>query len=113
MPRNTRKRRKPVALERLPGTAGALELAEGFSVSSNAVRPHLPALERDRLVRHASETRGVGKPTHVYELTPEGQYLLSRAYAPALAYILRAAQHRIAGPLDDVLRDAGDRQSTR
>ena len=115
-----------MALERLPGTAGllgtargqilselcghrltALELAERFSVSSNAVRTHLTALERDRLVRHASETRGVGKPTHVYELTPEGQYLLSRAYAPALAYILRAAQHRIAGRLDDVLRDAG------
>jgi DeoR family suf operon transcriptional repressor len=126
MPKNARKQRKPVALVSLPGTVSllgtargqilselcghrltALELAERFSVSSNAVRTHLTALESDRLVRHAAETRGVGKPTHVYELTPEGQYLLSRAYAPALAYVLRAVQNRIPGRLDDTLRDAG------
>jgi predicted ArsR family transcriptional regulator len=126
MPKNARKQRKPVALESLPGTASllgtsrgqilselcghrltALELAERFSVSSNAVRTHLTALESERLVRHAAETRGVGKPTHVYELTPEGQYLLSRAYAPVLASVLQAVQKRVAGRLDDVLRDAG------
>ena len=126
MPRNSRKLRKPVELESLPGTASllgtargqilselcarrltAIELAERFSVSSNAVRTHLTALQGARLVRHKSESRGVGKPTHVYELTPEGQYLLSRAYAPALAYILGAARARIDDRIDDIVREAG------
>ena len=58
-------------------------------------------------MRHETETRGVGKPTHVYELTPEGQYLLSRAYAPALSYVLQAARARDGDRVDELLRDAG------
>jgi predicted ArsR family transcriptional regulator len=82
-------------------------LAQRFSVSSNAIRTHLSALHSAQLVRYESESRGVGKPAHVYELTPEGQYLLSRAYAPALTYLLRATRARVADRVDDILRDAG------
>jgi predicted ArsR family transcriptional regulator len=85
----------------------AIELAERFTVSSNAIRTHLAALERARLVHYEAEARGVGKPTHVYELTPEGQYLVSRAYAPALGSILQAARVRLGGGIDDLMRDAG------
>ena len=85
----------------------AIELADRFSVSSNAIRTHLAALERARLVRYDAEARGVGKPTHVYELTPEGQYLVSRAYAPALSSMLAAARARMGEGLDDLVRDAG------
>jgi DeoR family suf operon transcriptional repressor len=85
----------------------AIELAEQFSVSSNAIRAHLDVLRRAALVRYQTESRGVGKPTHVYELTPEGQYVLSRAYAPALSYLLRAARAHLGDRIDDMLRDAG------
>lgn len=85
----------------------ALDLADRFSVSSNAIRLHLGALRKAGLVRYVTESRGVGKPTHVYELTPQGQYLISRAYAPALRHLLRAARTRLGGRLDDVVRDAG------
>src|SRR3954469_17560930 len=73
----------------------ATELAERFSVSSNAIRTHLAALRHARLVRYVTESRGVGKPTHVYELTHQGQYLLSRAYAPVLTHVLRAARGQL------------------
>ena len=85
----------------------ASELAERFAISSNAIRTHLSALHGVGLVRYEPESRGVGKPTHVYELTPEGQYLLSRAYAPALASVLRAARARVPDGIDAILRDAG------
>ena len=85
----------------------AIELAEQFSVSSNAIRGHLDGLRKAGLVRYQTESRGVGKPTHVYELTPEGQYILSRAYAPALSYLLGAARAHLGDRVDDMLRDAG------
>ena len=126
MPKRDQKKGKPTAPEHLAGTASllgtargqilsalcgrrltALELAERFSVSSNAIRMHLTALHEAHLVHYISETRGVGKPTHVYELTPEGQYFLSRAYAPALASVLSAARARIPEQLDQMIRDAG------
>src|SRR5205823_5889722 len=126
MPKNSRERGNRTARESLAGASSvlgraqgqilselcgrrltAIELAARFSVSSSAIRPHLSALHGAHLVRYESESRGVGKPTHVYELTPEGQYLLSRAYAPALAYILGAARARIDDRIDDIVREAG------
>ena len=85
----------------------AAELAERFSVSSNAIRTHLAALRHERLVRYVTESRGVGKPTHVYELTDQGQYLVSRAYAPALRHLLGAVRKQLGARVDDMLRDAG------
>src|SRR5919199_1212620 len=78
----------------------AQQLAEQFAISSNAVRTHLGALRTAHLVRYRSERRGVGKPTHVYELTPEAEYLLSRAYAPTLVQVLRAAGMYVNGKLE-------------
>lgn len=131
MPKRDQKKGKPTAPATLAGTASllgtargqilsalcgrrltALELAERFSVSSNAIRMHLTALHEAHLVHYVSETRGVGKPTHVYELTPEGQYFLSRAYAPALASVLHAVRARIPEQLDEMIRDAGKALAT-
>lgn len=131
MPKRDRNQGKPLATRSLAGTASLLgtargqilsalcghrltapELAERFSVSSNAVRVHLTALRDAQLVRYASESRGVGKPTHVYELTPEGQYFLSRAYAPALTSVLRAAHALIPDRFDDMMRNAGRELAT-
>jgi DeoR family transcriptional regulator, suf operon transcriptional repressor len=85
----------------------AQQLAEQFAISSNAIRAHLGALRNAQLVRYRSERRGVGKPTHVFELTPLAEYLLSRAYAPALSHVLRAARAYLNGDLEEMLRAAG------
>lgn len=85
----------------------ANELAKRFAISSNAIRMHLSGLRAAGLVRYESVSRGVGKPTHMYELTAAGQYLVSRAYAPALASVIGALQARVPAVADDLLREAG------
>jgi predicted ArsR family transcriptional regulator len=85
----------------------AQELAERFAISSNAVHLHLAELRKARLVRYHSERRGVGKPVHVFELAPEGKFILSRAYAPALSHVLGAARALGHVDLEEMLRAAG------
>jgi predicted ArsR family transcriptional regulator len=46
------------------------ELAQALDLTHTAVRAHLAALERDRLVQQRSERHGSGKPPSVYDLTP-------------------------------------------
>ena len=93
------------SLCRVPSTAA--ELANGLGISANAVRVHLESLQRAELVAYGVERRGVGKPTHVYSLTPVGASLLSRAYAPALVAIVSALRQRGDGELIRLARDAG------
>ena len=70
------------------------ELAAELELTDNAVRTHLAALERDGLAVLAGVRRGVGKPSHVFVLTPEAESLFPRAYAIVLRTLvetLRAA----------------------
>src|SRR5206468_4315954 len=66
------------------------ELAAELGLTDNGVRQHLMVLERDMMVRQAGVRRGpgAGKPAGIYELHPEAEPLLSRAYAPVLATLL-------------------------
>ncbi|HUE76901.1 MAG TPA: helix-turn-helix domain-containing protein [Longimicrobiales bacterium] len=68
------------------------QLAESVQVTRNAVRAHLNRLERDGLVRHERVRGQVGKPAHIYELTPDGEGLLSRGYPVVLDAILEAVE---------------------
>jgi predicted ArsR family transcriptional regulator len=91
---------------RKPQTAA--ELAMIVQTSANSVRGHLDALEEAGLVAYTVERRGVGKPTHVYAITPAAESLLSRAYAPVLAAILSNVRSRLNGDFLPMLRDAGN-----
>lgn len=88
------------------------ELRAELGLTDNAIRPHLVALERDGLVRQAGTRRGegAGKPAVLYELTPEAESLLSRAYAPVLAALLEVLAEELT-PRDArrVLRATGRR----
>jgi predicted ArsR family transcriptional regulator len=112
------------------GPATVEELAKGLGLTDNAIRAHLAPLERDGLVRQTGSRRGpgAGKPPLVYELEPDAEVRLSRAYAPVLATLLEelagrlgpeqtealllAVGRRLAGPaprggtLDERVRDA-------
>ena len=72
------------------GAATVEELARALGLTSNAVRSHLATLERDGLVRTDGVRRGpgAGKPAVLYELHPDGEPLLSRAYGPVLTAVL-------------------------
>lgn len=66
------------------------ELRSELQLTDNAIRPHLVALERDGLVRQVGTRRGegAGKPAVLFEMTPDAEPLLSRAYAPVLGALL-------------------------
>ncbi len=73
------------------------ELARGLGLTDNAIRAHLTTLERDGLVRHAGTRRGpgAGKPPVIYELSPDAEARLSRAYAPVLTALLEELTGRL------------------
>lgn len=88
------------------------ELRAELGLTDNAIRPHLVALERDGMVRQAGIRRpaGAGKPAVVYEMHPDAEPLLSRAYAPVLAALLDVLAE-VLPPREarKVLREAGRR----
>jgi predicted ArsR family transcriptional regulator len=86
------------------------DLASALGVTDNAVRAHLPTLERDGLIRQSGVRPSGGKPAAVYELTAEAEELFPRAYAPVLTRLLdvlgeRQAAHETLA----VLREVGHR----
>jgi predicted ArsR family transcriptional regulator len=94
------------------GTRTVEELARALGLTDNAVRNHLATLERDGLVRPEGVRRspGAGKPAVLYELRPEAEPLLSRAYAPVLSTMLEVLVAEL--PPDraaELLREVGRR----
>ena len=94
------------------GERSVEELADALSVTDNAVRAHLQALEAAGVVRQARVRRAgtVGKPATMYEIAREAEPLLSAAYAPVLRALLEALESRLeSAELDDLFRDVGRR----
>jgi predicted ArsR family transcriptional regulator len=86
------------------------DLASALGLTDNAVRSHLSALERDGIVRAEGVRRapGAGKPPTVYELQPDADVMLSRAYAPALRAVIDAVLTELpADQGDAILRRVG------
>lgn len=70
------------------GPRTVAELAASVGLTDNGVRTHLAALERDGLVRQEGVRRTGGKPSYVYELTPDAEALFPKGYATVLSEIL-------------------------
>jgi predicted ArsR family transcriptional regulator len=88
------------------------ELARALGLTDNAVRNHLATLERDGLVRQEGVRRGqgVGKPAVLYEVRPEAEPLLSRAYAPVLATLVDVLVDELPPErAESLLREVGRR----
>lgn len=76
------------ALRRRRG-ASAVDLADEFGLSPNAVRQQLVFLERDGFVAERSVRRGPTKPTLEYSLTPAAASLFPQQYDRMLNAVLR------------------------
>ncbi|HEX5580125.1 MAG TPA: helix-turn-helix domain-containing protein [Gemmatimonadaceae bacterium] len=88
------------------------ELAQGVGLTDNAVRNHLAVLERDGLVRQDGVRRGpgAGKPAVLYDLEPEAELLLSRAYPPVLTAVLDVVVDQLpADQAAELLHEVGRR----
>ena len=99
-------------LRREPRTAEAL--ARAIGLTPNAVRGHLALLERDGMIQADGMRRGVGKPAHIYRLTPAAEAQFSKAYAPVLRGLLDELATRLdQRQLDELLRATGRRLAPR
>ncbi len=78
-----------VAALRRRRSASAIELAEEFGLSANAVRQQLLFLERDGYVVERAVKRGPTKPTFEYSLTAEGEEIFPQQYDRILNAVLR------------------------
>lgn len=74
----------------------ANELAAQLELTSNAVRLHLSALERDGLVeQHGTRREWTGKPAYVYRTTPEAEALYPKPYGLVLGELLAALESKL------------------
>ena len=94
------------------GERSVEELAQALSLTDNAVRAQIAALERDGIVSATGQRRDgtVGKPATLFSVAPETSQLFSGAYAPVLAALLAELGERLPSrQLDSALRAAGRR----
>src|SRR6266516_3395699 len=88
------------------------ELAQALDLTHTAVRAHLATLERDGLVQHHSERRGSGKPSAVYDLAPEAEYLFPRVYSQLMYLLLEVLPERMTpDEVEMLLREVGRRMA--
>lgn len=91
------------------------ELARELSISDNAVRIHVSALQRDGMVEPAGVERVTGgKPAQLYQTTVEAEELFPKAYAFVLGQVLDALEEEQGrDAMVRVLRRAGERAAGR
>src|SRR5918993_939533 len=84
------------------------DLASKLGLTPSAVRAQLTGMERDGVVRRAGQRAGTTRPSHVFELTPEVEQLLSSAYIPLLTQLVDVFTEGLpAQQLETMLRRAG------
>jgi predicted ArsR family transcriptional regulator len=95
-------------LRRAPLTAK--EVASRLGLTHNAVRVHLAALQRDGLVREGGMQPSASRPAVIYELASGADAMLSRAYIPFVAHLVRLLGERLSpAELDELMHSVGHR----
>jgi predicted ArsR family transcriptional regulator len=91
--------------------AGALttdDVARKLGLTRSAVRIQFAAMERDGVVRKSGKRAGATRPSQVFELTPEVEQLLSKAYMPLLTALVDVfAEALPADQVETLLRRTG------
>jgi predicted ArsR family transcriptional regulator len=67
-------------------------LAAALGASRTGILQQLYALEEARLVSHAAEKHGVGRPRHVYDVTPDAQGLFPTDYGGFASGLVKAIE---------------------
>jgi DeoR family transcriptional regulator, suf operon transcriptional repressor len=84
------------------------DIATQLGLTRSAVRLQLAAIERDGVVRRAGKRPGTTRPSHVFELTPAVEQLLSKAYVPLLTTLVDVfAEALPAQQVETLLRKTG------
>lgn len=90
------------------GGLTADDLAANLELTASAVRAQLAGMERDGVVQRVGQRAGTTKPSQIFELTPEIEQLLSQAYVPLLAQLVRVFTNGLtAKAVSELMREAG------
>jgi predicted ArsR family transcriptional regulator len=90
------------------GGLTADDIASKLGLTRGAIRVQITAMERDGVVRRVGKRPGTTRPSHVFELTPEVEQLLSKAYMPLLTSLVGVfAEALTAQQVDALLRQTG------
>lgn len=73
-------RQNILQLLRRNGQMTALELSQELNIGAVGIRQHLALLERDGLVVVSGVRRNIGRPSHLYMLTPEAEHHFPKQY---------------------------------
>src|SRR5688572_18839613 len=86
----------------------AHDIATKLGLTRSAIRVQITSMERDGVVRKVGKRPGTTRPSHVYELTPEVEQLLSKAYIPVLTQLVEVfAEALPAEQVEMLLRRTG------
>ena len=90
------------------GGRTADDIARKLGLTRSAVRLQLAAIERDGVVTRVGKRPGTTRPSHVFELTPEIEQLLSKAYVPLLTTLVEVVAEALpAQQVEALLRRTG------
>jgi predicted ArsR family transcriptional regulator len=90
------------------GGLTADDIARTLGLTRSAVRLQITAMERDGVVRKVGKRPGTTRPSYVFELTPEVEQLLSKAYIPLLRGLVDVfAEALPADQIEALLRKIG------
>jgi len=85
------------------------DLASKLTLTPNAVRAQITAMERDGVARRVGRRAGATRPSQLFELTPEVEQLLSRAYIPVLTHLVEVFAGGLpADQVEELLRQTGN-----
>jgi DNA-binding MarR family transcriptional regulator len=83
------------------------DIASQLGLTPNAVRAQMSGMERDGVVRRVGRP-GTTRPSHVFELTPEVEQLLSEGPSPFLTQLVSVFANALpAEQIDTLMRDVG------
>jgi predicted ArsR family transcriptional regulator len=84
------------------------DIARTVGLTRSAVRVQITAMERDGIVRRVGKRPGTTRPSLLFQLTPEVEQSLSKAYVPMLAQLVRVfAEVLPAQQMNSILRRTG------
>jgi predicted ArsR family transcriptional regulator len=91
------------------GALTAEDIASKLSLTRSAIRAQMTSMERDGVVRRVGKRPGTTPPSHVFELTPEIEQLLSKAYIPLLTHLVDVFGEALPPETETLFREAGKR----
>ncbi len=73
-------RKMILTLIKTKGSLSVADLANALEITEMAVRRHIHTLERDRFIKSTLVRQPMGRPTHLYSLTPLADEIFPRNY---------------------------------